>query len=221
MLQKTAEVVNSLPKKFSVLTKFLQHNLYFQGSPVRRHALLFTEGLRSPRDRALFGICLFTGCRVSEALALQTTDMKGGTLTNRQVYHEGHPARSSCYSCLVPTKIGGVVPSNEGANTNFHPVHGRQDSPLRLQAGGVGGGHCFSLNLHGNKAGGKATPLFASSNCHRDIFKLACAWDTICPVICFFLLSRATPLLPYHHDLSPTLMTAGLLRLFSTPSVKF
>lgn len=45
--------------------------------------LLFTEGfvserdseaLPAGRDRALFGICLFTGCPVSEALALQTTD---------------------------------------------------------------------------------------------------------------------------------------------------
>ena len=29
----------------------------------------------------LFAICLFTGCRVSEALALQTTDIKGGRVT--------------------------------------------------------------------------------------------------------------------------------------------
>jgi integrase/recombinase XerD len=28
---------------------------------------LFTEGLITPRDRALFAICLFAGCRVSEA----------------------------------------------------------------------------------------------------------------------------------------------------------
>ncbi len=42
---------------------------------------LFSEGFISPRDRALLGICLFTGCRISEALALQTTDLKGGMLT--------------------------------------------------------------------------------------------------------------------------------------------
>ncbi len=45
---------------------------------------LFTDGLLKERDRALFGICLFTGCRVSEALALQTTDIKGETLTFRK-----------------------------------------------------------------------------------------------------------------------------------------
>jgi integrase/recombinase XerD len=50
---------------------------------------LFTEGLVTPRDRALFAICLFTGCRVSEALALQTTDIKGGTLTFRKSTTKG------------------------------------------------------------------------------------------------------------------------------------
>lgn len=51
--------------------------------------LLFTQGLRSPRDRALFGVCLFTGCRVSEALALQTTDIRSGTLTFRKSTTKG------------------------------------------------------------------------------------------------------------------------------------
>jgi integrase/recombinase XerD len=51
--------------------------------------LLFTDGLRTPRDRALFGICLFTGCRVSEALALQTSDIKGETLTFRKSTTKG------------------------------------------------------------------------------------------------------------------------------------
>ena len=51
--------------------------------------LLFAEGFIRERDRALFGICLFTGCRVSEALALQTTDIKGGTLTFRKSTTKG------------------------------------------------------------------------------------------------------------------------------------
>ena len=51
--------------------------------------LLFTDGLTTPRDRALFGICLYTGCRVSEALALQTTDIRAGTLTFRKSTTKG------------------------------------------------------------------------------------------------------------------------------------
>jgi integrase/recombinase XerD len=50
---------------------------------------LFTEGFVSERDRALFGICLFTGCRVSEALALQTTDIRSGVLTFRKSTTKG------------------------------------------------------------------------------------------------------------------------------------
>jgi integrase len=51
--------------------------------------LLFTDGLLTSRDRALFGICLYTGCRVSEALALQTTDIKSGTITFRKSTTKG------------------------------------------------------------------------------------------------------------------------------------
>ncbi len=50
---------------------------------------LFALGLLTERDRALFGICLFTGCRVSEALALQITDIKGETLTFRKSTTKG------------------------------------------------------------------------------------------------------------------------------------
>ncbi len=51
--------------------------------------LLFTVGLLTPRDRALFAICLYTGCRISEALALLTTDIKSGTITFRKSTTKG------------------------------------------------------------------------------------------------------------------------------------
>ena len=35
---------------------------------------LFTTGLKTPRDRALFGICLYTGTRIAEASSLHTKD---------------------------------------------------------------------------------------------------------------------------------------------------
>lgn len=37
--------------------------------------LLFTQGFQNNRDRALFGICLFTACRVNEACTLKITDV--------------------------------------------------------------------------------------------------------------------------------------------------
>ncbi len=37
--------------------------------------LLFNEGLRLARDRALFGICLYTACRIQEACTLRRGDV--------------------------------------------------------------------------------------------------------------------------------------------------
>jgi integrase/recombinase XerD len=36
---------------------------------------LFTIGLKLPRDRALFGVCLYTGTRIAEACSLHTKDV--------------------------------------------------------------------------------------------------------------------------------------------------
>ncbi len=37
--------------------------------------LLFNQGLVTNRDRALFGVCLFTACRINEACTLKTVDV--------------------------------------------------------------------------------------------------------------------------------------------------
>lgn len=36
--------------------------------------LLFTEGLQADRDRALFGVCLYSACRIAEACSMLTED---------------------------------------------------------------------------------------------------------------------------------------------------
>jgi integrase/recombinase XerD len=45
---------------------------------------LFSEGLTCERDRALFGICLYTACRISEALQLHTSDVKSSVIIFRK-----------------------------------------------------------------------------------------------------------------------------------------
>lgn len=50
---------------------------------------LFTDGFLTVRDRAIFSICLYTGCRISEALALQTADVQGGIVTFRKQNTKG------------------------------------------------------------------------------------------------------------------------------------
>ena len=37
--------------------------------------LLFNEGLQTDRDRALFGVCLYTACRIAEACSLKVIDV--------------------------------------------------------------------------------------------------------------------------------------------------
>lgn len=80
---------------------------------------LFAEGLLTPRDRALFGICFYTGCRVSEALGLKTTDIKGGTLTFRKHITKGklktravdiQPGLASLLEEYQPSKPGFLFP---------------------------------------------------------------------------------------------------------------
>lgn len=50
---------------------------------------LFAWGLTTTRDRALFGICLHTGCRISEALALTIRDIQGGYITLKKLVTKG------------------------------------------------------------------------------------------------------------------------------------
>ncbi len=84
---------------------------------------LFTEGFTRERDLALFGICLFTGCRVSEALSLQTTDIKGGTLTFRKSTTKGklktrvvdiQPGLAQLLAEYQPLKAGALFPGMRG-----------------------------------------------------------------------------------------------------------
>ena len=44
---------------------------------------LFTVGLLTPRDRLLFGICLYTGCRIGEACSLAWADVTADAMTFR------------------------------------------------------------------------------------------------------------------------------------------
>ncbi|NJL56162.1 site-specific integrase [bacterium] len=90
---------------------------------------LFNEGFSEERDRALFGICLYTGCRISEAVVLKLSDIGDGLITfrkantkgktgTRQVpiaaglrsYLDGYQSLSSVF--LFPGAVGGIVTKN-------------------------------------------------------------------------------------------------------------
>jgi integrase/recombinase XerD len=105
---------------------------------------LFTEGFVRERDRALFGICLFTGCRVSEALALQTSDIKGGTLTFRKSTTKGklktrvvdiQPGLAQLLA-EYPTSPGALFPGMRGRSLTL--TRFMADKILKAACGRVG-----------------------------------------------------------------------------------
>jgi integrase/recombinase XerD len=98
---------------------------------------LFAEGFTSPRDIALFGICLFTGCRISEALALQASDIKGEAITFRKSTTKGklktrvvdmHPALAALLVKYQP-KTGALFPS--GVRGKDHLTRSMADKILK------------------------------------------------------------------------------------------
>lgn len=50
---------------------------------------LFQWGFTNDRDRTLFSICLHTGCRISEALALTVVDVQSGYILLRKAITKG------------------------------------------------------------------------------------------------------------------------------------
>lgn len=83
---------------------------------------LFTHGFQSDRDRALFGVCLYCGCRISEALALSAEDIKGGVVTFRKATTKGkiatrqvdiHPRLQTLLDAYAPA-AGYLFPGRHG-----------------------------------------------------------------------------------------------------------
>ena len=54
--------------------------------------LLFNEGLQTDRDRALFGVCLYTACRIAEACSLKVIDVftPAGIIRSEMIIRKGN-----------------------------------------------------------------------------------------------------------------------------------
>jgi integrase/recombinase XerD len=55
--------------------------------------LLFNDGLQTDRDRTLFGVCLYTACRIAEACSLMVKD----------IYTNSGAVRSTINGRTLPT----------------------------------------------------------------------------------------------------------------------
>lgn len=97
---------------------------------------LFTWGFTNARDRCLFSICLYTGCRISEALALTVEDIRGGYIILRKSTTKGKKATRTI---PINPKLAGVLESYlSEANPTKHlfPGHhnAREPKPLTRAA---------------------------------------------------------------------------------------
>lgn len=60
---------------------------------------LFSFGFSTPRDKALFGICLFSACRISEALQLQKTSVTSYFIVFKKVTTKGKQSTREITIC--------------------------------------------------------------------------------------------------------------------------
>ena len=70
-------------------------------SPEQIHHL-FSDGLIHPRDHALFGVCLYTGCRIGEACTLLTSDVVNASSPKSSVLFRWHQTKGKRDTREVP-----------------------------------------------------------------------------------------------------------------------
>jgi integrase/recombinase XerD len=64
---------------------------------------LFNEGFQSDRDRALFGVCLYTACRINEACTLNTLDVYDKKMRVRdEIIFRRHNTKGKLAARAVP-----------------------------------------------------------------------------------------------------------------------
>lgn len=84
--------------------------------------LLFSQGLQTPRDRALFAICLFTASRINEAVTLKTVDVYDsvGRLRPKLIIRKGN-TKGKLGTRTIP-----VIEDLRLILTNYQPPAGQE-----------------------------------------------------------------------------------------------
>lgn len=79
--------------------------------------LLFNEGLENSRDRALFGICLFSACRIREACTLRTADVydSSGRVLPKVILRKGN-TKGKLATRTIP-----IIEDLRSLLANYHP----------------------------------------------------------------------------------------------------
>jgi integrase/recombinase XerD len=109
--------------------------------------LLFSEGFKCQRDKALFGICLHTGCRISEALKLRVVDVTFTHILFRKANTKGQlDSREVRVTPSLLITLGDYNPTGEW----FFPGRSYLGSPLnRNTADRILNGACNRVGFSG------------------------------------------------------------------------
>ncbi|MEX0272420.1 tyrosine-type recombinase/integrase [Leptolyngbyaceae cyanobacterium UHCC 1019] len=89
---------------------------------------LFVDGFSCDRDRALFGVCLYTGCRINEACTLATSDAidSKGVKDNLIIRKKNTKGQQETREIATATELRGYLERHQpGKQHLFSGRHGR------------------------------------------------------------------------------------------------
>jgi len=101
----------------------------------------------SPRDRALFGIMLYCGCRVSEAVALGVADVQNGHVTFRKASTKGKVATRQIE--IHPNLVAMLAAHDNGGKAALFPGRHGRGRLTRAAADSILGAACDRAGIEG------------------------------------------------------------------------
>ncbi|HEY9748640.1 MAG TPA: site-specific integrase [Allocoleopsis sp.] len=98
---------------------------------------LFEVGLTNSRDKALFGVCFYTGCRIAEVCSLQTNDIYGPAgVQSRLTLRKGNiKGKRSTRSIPVRAELAALLAAHQSNAGKFmsSPTTGEEGTFTRTQ----------------------------------------------------------------------------------------
>ena len=88
-------------------------------------------GYASPKYRAVFGICLFTGCRISECLSLRAEDIVNGYIVLRKKTTKAKNTREIAINSTLQTYLDGAALPTSGY---LFPSKNNPNKPMGSQS---------------------------------------------------------------------------------------
>ena len=86
----------------------------------------------SPKYRAIFGICLFTGCRISECLALRAEDIVNGSILFRK---ENTKGKNKAREIAINPTLQGYLDGADLPSTGYlFPSKNNSNKPMGSQS---------------------------------------------------------------------------------------